>query len=485
MTKNLKRKRKKCMYFFLLGGFMCIALAMTSCSETDHIDIDSPVAAYNPSQPVVFTDFTPKEGPMRTKLYITGSNFGTDVSKIKVKVGDKEVKVVGSDGNQIYCVVPQKTTTGQVSVTVCGEDTTNVVSYTFGDIFTYNQQVMVSTLLRNVDQYGKSSIQDGPFATAGFSNPGFMNWNASTQCLYVTEIGKSIRKIDMANEQVSTLITNSQASFHNLQSFNFNAARDTLFLIDDNGEGSSDINKVAISYALLSEGYRKAYPYVYGRCGYCVVIHPADNCKFYDTYWNAAMIKVKGKFDTSSNSYVGKDLYFMTAFGTVSGIGRCYMTIHPSGKYMLIGMGDRPCVLKSMYNFETHEFMSPTIFAGDFNSSGFTDGVGATARLNNPCQGVFVKNEDYVKAGKEDVYDYYICDRENCCIRKITPEGVVSLYAGRGSVSVNNNFYGYIDGDLTKDARFNQPQGIAYDEATQTFYISERDNHDIRMITFQ
>jgi len=485
MIKNQKRKIKRHICLLLMGGFVCLSFAITSCSESNHIDIDSPVSVYDSSQPVVFKDFTPKEGPMRTKLYINGNNFGTDASKIKVKIGEKEMKVVGSDGQQIYCVVPQKTTTGQVSVSITGLDTTKIVSHTFNDEFVYDQKVMVSTLLRNVDQYGNSSIQDGTFAKAGFKNPGFMNWNASTQCLYVTEIGNSIRKIDLANQEVTTLLTNSQASFQNLQSFNFNTARDSLFLIDDNGEGSSDVNKVAISYALLSEGYRKAYPYIYGRCGYCVVIHPADNCKFYDTYWNAAMIKVNGKYNASSNTYSGKDLFFMTAFGTVSGIGRCYMTIHPSGKYMLIGLGDRPCILKSDYNFSTHEFMSPTIFAGNFNSSGFTDGVGPTARFNNPCQGVFVKNEDYVKAGKEDVYDYYVCDRENCCIRKITPEGVVSLYAGRGSVSVNSNFWGYIDGDLTKDARFNQPQGIAYDEASQTFYISERDNHDIRMITFQ
>lgn len=42
---------------------------------------------YDPSQPVVFTDFSPKEGSMRTRLYIEGSNFGNDPTKIHITIG--------------------------------------------------------------------------------------------------------------------------------------------------------------------------------------------------------------------------------------------------------------------------------------------------------------------------------------------------------------------------------------------------------------
>lgn len=37
--------------------------------------------------------------------------------------------------------------------------------------------------------------------------------------------------------------------------------------------------------------------------------------------------------------------------------------------------------------------------------------------MNNPCQGVFVKNPDYT--GEEE-YDFYFVDRLNFCVRKVT-----------------------------------------------------------------
>lgn len=47
---------------------------------------------YDPSQPVVFTDFSPKEGGMRTRLYIEGSNFGNDPTKIHITIGGEKPK---------------------------------------------------------------------------------------------------------------------------------------------------------------------------------------------------------------------------------------------------------------------------------------------------------------------------------------------------------------------------------------------------------
>lgn len=37
----------------------------------------------------------------------------------------------------------------------------------------------------------------------------------------------------------------------------------------------------------------------------------------------------------------------------------------------------------------------------------------------------------------EDCYDFYFTDSKNHCIRVLTPEGVVSTFAGRGSAGVN------------------------------------------------
>ena len=64
----------------------------------------------------------------------------------------------------------------------------------------------------------------------------------------------------------------------------------------------------------------------------------------------------------------------------------------------------------------------------------------------------------------------------------MTPEGKVTTYAGRGSENVNSNSYGYIDGGLRDEARFNKPAALAYDEVNKIFYIGDCNNHVIRTI---
>ena len=56
-------------------------------------DDDVASGSFDPSQPVEFKDFSPKEGQVRTRLYIYGKNFGTDETKIHVNVGGKEAKI--------------------------------------------------------------------------------------------------------------------------------------------------------------------------------------------------------------------------------------------------------------------------------------------------------------------------------------------------------------------------------------------------------
>ena len=102
--------------------------------------------------------------------------------------------------------------------------------------------------------------------------------------------------------------------------------------------------------------------------------------------------------------------------------------------------------------------------------------AGTKARLNKPGQGVFVFNKEYEDANKEDCYDFYFTDRNNHCIRKLTPDGVVSTFAGRGSTGMNVHANGYVDGHLRDEARFNYPYALAYDEDTETFYVGDVNN---------
>ena len=47
--------------------------------------------------------------------------------------------------------------------------------------------------------------------------------------------------------------------------------------------------------------------------------------------------------------------------------------------------------------------------------------------MNEPQQGCFVKNEEYT--GQKDEYDFYFVDKQNHCVRTLTPTGRVKIYA--------------------------------------------------------
>jgi len=71
----------------------------------------------------------------------------------------------------------------------------------------------------------------------------------------------------------------------------------------------------------------------------------------------------------------------------------------------------------------------------------------------------------------------YVADFGNHLIRRITPSGVVSTYAGTGSPGDTN-------GDAIGEAQFDNPQGVAVDKDGNV-YVADRDNIRIRKISPQ
>ena len=148
----------------------------------------------------------------------------------------------------------------------------------------------------------------------------------------------------------------------------------------------------------------------------------------------------------------------------------------------MASVGEANTIRKVGGNEETKSFGTPYLLCGQVGQSGWEDKVGTSARLNSPYQGVFVKNQQYVDEGKSDHYDFYFCDRHNHCIRILTPEGLVTTFAGRGSAGLNDKPYGNVNGDLREEARFDQPAAIAYDSINNVFYVGDIENHSIRRI---
>ena len=137
---------------------LACCLLLIGCKD-DKVDPDQ----YDPSQPVVFTDFNPKEGGMRTRLYIEGSNFGSDPTKIHITIGGEKTKTIGADGKNIYCMVPSKAFDGIINVRIDGPDGKPIAEHTFEEEFKYTPATVVGTLLRKVDEDNNSAFQEGSF----------------------------------------------------------------------------------------------------------------------------------------------------------------------------------------------------------------------------------------------------------------------------------------------------------------------------------
>lgn len=418
---------------------------------------------------VEFSDYSPKTGAMRTRLFIYGQNFGTDISKIHVSIAEKPLTVIGSDGKQIYCMLPTQVGSGQVKVRI---DNGNGTDHVFSDPFVYKATQTVGTLVGSVDEKGNSSIVNGSFDIARFGNPSYILYEPKENNLFVVEAAAAVRKVDLNERTVSTLITNGQAYFSKIQTISLSFNNDTLYLVDDNGK--SDKSRVAIAYTLRSENYRRVHPYIYDRTSYNCAQHPVDNVMFFNTYWGGGIQKAYE--DPVTKELTSKELFLVTGSGNNVPPN---IFFHPSGNYCYFMI--QRAIWKSRYNWVTKELETPILFAGQYtNTNDDVDAVGTSARFGYLRQGVFVKNPDY--AGQEDEYDFYVCDINNHSIRKVTPRGEVTTFAGKGSPTPDGSKNGYIDGDLLKEARFNKPNGIAYDEERKIFYITEEDNKRVRTI---
>lgn len=105
-----------------------------------------------------------------------------------------------------------------------------------------------------------------------------------------------------------------------------------------------------------------------------------------------------------------------------------------------------------------------TTFAGASSQAGTADGTGGAARFQYPYALAF-----------DAAGNLYVADSGAHTVRKVTPAGVVTTLAGSAGVA------GSADGTGTA-AQFNLPQGIAVDFSSNV-YVSDSGNSTIRKIT--
>lgn len=438
-------------------------LLLTGCKD-DH---ENTGTAHDPSKPVEITGFSPKKGGARTRLYIEGKNFGSNVNDIYVTIGGKAAKVIGSNGEFIYCMVPFKASEGTIEVKV-GNNGTPVVAK---EKFEYQSRTIVGTVAGYVDETGKVEVKDGTFEEAGFSGPGWITVDPKDKNkFYLTDgnewSGSAIRLLDINERTVSTLLTKGEGNWESIRSCAFTMTGDTMLVVNQTAADGA----VGISYVTRANGFKKPQPLIREKTVCTVAVHPNG-----ELYYNNRNTGLFYRYDIKSQTKV--------SIGTVGRKGDAnFIFIHPTGNYAYVVNGQGKVIYKLEYDWVNKTLKNANVICGVLGKEGWLDGQGTNAILGNPMEGVFVKNEQYVRDNKEDHYDFYFADGTSHSIRYLTPEGFVHTYAGRGSQGVNNNPYGYVDGDLRQEARFNYPLGLHYDEENKIFYIGDTRNKRVRNI---
>ena len=455
------------------------ALCFVSCEDKD--DEKKSAKPFNPSQPVLITGFEPDSGGLGQRLVIYGQNFGNDPSAIQVFVGEKEARVIGVEGENLYCLVPRRAYGGNIEIHV--GDKANPTVATTDKIFKYLQQTIVSTVMGYKTERDDQGWKDGKFKDAdesnmasGFAQDGFLKFDpANSKHLWATFDNHN--GLYLINFEDST-VKRTRADLHRPRSIDFSLDKQWMILSEDRTNENETSN-----YIMSREDDFKARKVLtqYKQCNGSVV-HPKNGELYFNSYDKGQFFRfdLQKYLDPREPSPGVKD--YETIFNVHDPQWEYRIIIHPSGKYAYIMVINQHYILRTLYNESTQRFMQPSIVCGELRRAGWVDGVGTSALLDRPYQGVFVKNAKYESEGREDVYDFYFTDCNNHCVRKLTYEGAVTTFAGRGSASLNADPFGYVDGDARQEARFQNPSGIVYNEEEAAFYISDRENRRIRKI---
>jgi hypothetical protein len=455
-----------------------IAFGFGSCKD------DAPnnnAQAFDPSQPVTISDFIPKTGGVGQRLLVYGRNFGNDTAIVAVFVGGKKARLISVKGESLYCIVPERAYGGELEISVGGTARVKAAQN-----FEYQRKMVVSTLCGYRNERDDQGWRDGPFKgsddsrAAGFRNASFMKFDPKNpKHLYISYDGYHVNLLDFGDSAVTTPITRGSGNWDRFRSVDFTVDGEYMILSNDQG-GENDISSSILSRRNGTFGD----PQVLTRYKQCngASVHPVNGELYFNSYERGQFFR----FDLLDARFFGgsrgeKD--YVELFKIQDIDWEFNIQIHPSGNYAYIVVINKHYILRTDYNWKTRAFMNPYVVCGEARTYDYVDGVGTNARLRDPYQGVFVKNPEY--AGKDDEYDFYFTERHNHDIRILTPEGKVTTFAGRGSSSLNPDPWGYVEGDLRAEARFNQPTGLAYNEAEKAFYVGDTDNRRIRKIAME
>jgi len=448
--KNHRKCTERYFYAFL---WICLS---SFCFIACKSESDAPGKEHDPSSPISLSSFSPVEGGARDKILLDGSNFGSDLSKIKVYFNKARASVISSSGNRIYAIVPRLPGENPHISVVVGDD-----SVTYDNTFTYHTQAQVSTVTGNGETAFKVGTLSeaqvyGKYLELDAEGNIFMSWrdggsfgvarineqqNVVTP-LYQVASGPVPYSNGLTVDRATGVLTVSHESVKEVF-FSFDP-REAWYPRQRNAKFSpEDLRSIvdADRYAnFITFCPYDGYLYTRFRDGKVAKIDP-------DTY--EATIVCQGPYGSQYGQAINPAKPWLL-----------YITLHSNATPTEFKQGISVLDLRPEHIDEGFKRLNAP------GGSGFRDGPLADALFNYP------KDIKFDNDGNMFVADY-----DNHCIRMISADNIVTTVAGQPGVA------GYKDGGPA-ESLFNQPWGVAVNEQGD-IYIADWGNARIRKLVIE
>lgn len=432
MKKNLGNIPKvvnKSRMCLLAAGCWLLFLFLGGCDD------NKTISPNNPSLPVTVTAVFPDSGKIIDPIVIHGTNFGTDKSRIKVLFDDKEAALLTATNEHLYVLNPkQKSGKHTVKVIVDGKEALAPQPFKY----------IISASVYTVAGTGEFDYQDGNAMEAMFGRPSYLAIDDQGN-LIIVDYNRWVRLLSISERKVKTLIDASDL-YGCCYSPDYNTVYvgvegqkrvGYMFLRNVNWSSSSLVNDGTLNYtcdlATIETGdiISVTYEQNIGRIDH-------------DTHEIKIIGQLNEEFAGTSADY--------------------HITYNPHDKMMYVSSYKTHVISRFDPYRDTIVAADFELVAGNVGRAGYTDGNARDAAFSSPGQMAF-----------DEEGNMLLADRGNHVIRMITPEGIVSTFAGseRGSA----------DGK-PGEAKFNSPEGIVV-APDGLVYVSEREGRKIRCIAIQ
>lgn len=464
LKTNVMKKTFNKTQMLLLVVAIFGSLSLSSCKD-DEVE--------QAGSEAVLTDFSPTSGKKETMLTLNGEHIGASRKNVHVWINDTEADVINVTQTKINVRVPAKAGSGPIRVKIGDKEFTYPTSFEYLPNYTYTVTSYAGS--------GARGYVDGPVETAQFHNTRWLACDPKDGMLYTleTDFGSTPSRVRRVKNGAVETVVNFKDAHHtvklnNPRTIEFSITGDTIFVSNDNGNNIANLHAVAI--LTRADDFKVIKEYVTSanagspNLNYAG-INPADGSLVYYS-WLGKIYTWDNETKTATELADVLPIYRMVH--TING-SYASLRFSPDGRTLyVISRNDYQGVLRAGYNLTAKTLDTPfERFAGT-GKWGTNDGVGVEAGMDFPSQGAFGTDGDL-----------YIVEFNNHCVRRVKPNGEVSVFAG-----ILRNA-GYVDGDISV-AKFHRAYGFTIDKYGNMYVAdtnidadADKVNNRIRKITVE